>query len=383
MLFPFYLVPSNDKSHHKAYSGFPRAFPSDIVLEVTKLLSPRDLSAFSLANSFCNDLANRQLWRTYRIEGHSYIELMERCDSLLRVPRRASYVLRLIVGPCTWTWNEDLVAKFSQVWQSVPRLLDLLLESPAYDPYARKSLPMIGGDFAPLMRGLIDQSDRLRLHVFKCDAWLRPDSLLLRFLSTQPSIKELIGVDVFTNRVPSLPPSFLPLLEVIVCHIPATAELLCRSRPIHTLEIRQAPDPDYDLGPFVDALGECAGTLTDVSLRLRPGGTDRDGMVRILERLSKTKRLRLRGFRPAEKLPFPAQLPMLEEMSCDSSLYADDPVTVNILSAQLGPSVRRISFARGPNVRIWHKDDDDEYVISTGRVAFKSDASRAEIFFAR
>lgn len=328
------------------------------MLEITKLLDKRDLCSFALANSFCNDLANRQLWRTYRIGGRSRLELIERCNALLRVPRRAAYILRLIIGPCIWTWDADLIAKFSQVWQSVPRLLDLFLEAQKYPRHCGTVMYRIGGDFNPLMRGLIEQSARLRLRVFGWDSWLRPDSLLLQFLASQPSIRELIGVDVFRARLPSLPSNFLPALEVLICHVPATAELFCPSRPINTLEVRDASEYQYDFGLLVDALSKCPGTLVDVSIQV----FKQEDVVRVLGCLPKIRYLCLWGFQHNNRLSFPVKLPMLEEMIGRSRYDAIDPVDVNRLGAQLGPHVRRISLFSTDWFRIWQKGNGDGYV---------------------
>lgn len=123
---------------------------------------------------------------------------------------------------------------------------------------------MIGGDFTQLLKGLVENAPHLRLPVFELEGWLRPDSLL-EFLSNHPTIKELIGVDFFSWRMPVLPPHFLPALQVLVCHIPITAELLCSARPI-PIEIKRPPAPRYSIDPSLEALQQCPGTIVEVNI---------------------------------------------------------------------------------------------------------------------
>lgn len=250
-----------------ARSTFGLHIPLDIVEEILEYLDSEGIRSFALANRQCNELADRRLWKVFYIRGPSAQEVFLRCQAVIRRPRRASFIRRLVVGPCRWSWHQELLEAFSSIWRLVPQLQDLMLESPATYPSHNGAFAE-GMDYAPLFRSLLQHGQHLRLRILKCQAWLRPFSPLLHFLESQTTIRELIGVDILRTRPPVLHPTFLPSLEVLVCDRPLTAALLLPSRPLETVQIADRVSEEHDLEYLTAGFEACAGPLTDVHLDL-------------------------------------------------------------------------------------------------------------------
>lgn len=97
---------------------------------------------------------------------------------------------RLVIGPATWRWDARLLARLSQVWALVPFLVSLELRFPQ-----DRDFRSYGGEFAPVLRGLVQHGSYLRLKSFSCYDTLLPHSPLENFLRTQPTIENLSDLD--------------------------------------------------------------------------------------------------------------------------------------------------------------------------------------------
>lgn len=113
-----------------------------------------DLSNSALVNWTWNSVANRRLWRIFRL--HIWVAVsvatLHHCmDALLHLPARARCVRHLIIGPITWQWDADLLQKMIYVWTAVPLLSKLTFDATYPNPD-----PTRGGGFAPVIRGFLD-----------------------------------------------------------------------------------------------------------------------------------------------------------------------------------------------------------------------------------
>ena len=113
-----------------------------------------DLSNSALVNWTWNSVANRRLWRIFRL--HIWVAVsvatLHHC-ALLHLPARARCVRHLIIGPITWQWDADLLQRMIYVWAAVPLLSKLTFDATYPNPD-----PTRGGGFAPVIRGFLDYS---------------------------------------------------------------------------------------------------------------------------------------------------------------------------------------------------------------------------------
>jgi hypothetical protein len=323
---------------HSSLSG---SLPLEIVMEVLENLATHDLRSFALSSTLYNDLAGRLLWRKFTITGNSAQEVAERCSALLRIPGRAGRIIRIVVGPGRWALSSDLLQHFGNIWPAVPRLTELILRNPP-PSLNRDGTTRVFCDPEPLIRGLLLHAESFRLRLFEYQAWLQPQSFLHKFLCAQPTIKELVGVDMFRTRPLLYSPKFLPLLEVLRCVRPVTALHLVRSRPIRSLLIEDDMFEDSELTSLAEALETCKCALTDVHLSVFKW-PPRGQLERLANLLHEVKVLSLHSC--SFSSPFPIPLPALEELECvQVREYNPDPVHVTGFASQFGPKLRRISY---------------------------------------
>jgi hypothetical protein len=129
-----------------------------------------------------NELVNRRLWRSFRLHTGGSISitaLHERLDALLRLPCRARCIQRLIVGPITWQWDAELLQKMTYLWAAIPFLSELTFDVPRTNPDLSR-----GGEFAPVIRGLLLHGSHIRLHSFTYRHYMMPNSPLESFHCT-------------------------------------------------------------------------------------------------------------------------------------------------------------------------------------------------------
>ena len=224
---------ANSLHHVPPFHGIPQ----EIMMEVLEHVSSSDLRSLALASTLCNDLVGRQLWRKFVITGASTEGVAERCAALLKLPDRANRVVSLVVGPGRWKWTHDLLRQFQRIWLILPRLADLKLNN---SRLGRDCEARMGCDLEPLIRGLLPHAQRFCLRSFTYHGWLWPESPLHMFLCAQPSIVELLGVDIFTTRPLPFSPRFLPSLEALNCVRVETALNFVPKRPIRSLSVSDA-----------------------------------------------------------------------------------------------------------------------------------------------
>lgn len=247
-----------------------QSLPQDIVEEIASHLDTESLRNFSVVNLVCNDIANYFLWKHFSIIGLDPRSVLEQFTALVRLPRRASHIQRLVIGPFRFSWTKEVMKVFPDVWGVVPNLKQLILNGPYHSADSQWSGRRLGGDFMPLIHSLARHGCHLRLRTFKCTAWLRPDSDIHRFLVCQANLQELIGVDLTPSRLIEVGPDFLPSLEVLVCHIVVTAERLLPGRHIRILHVYETLKEDHSMAPLAYALRKNPQPPHTCKLRLRP-----------------------------------------------------------------------------------------------------------------
>lgn len=339
------------------------ALPTEITLRILSYLRPRELRRFSRVSVHCNDLADTRLWRTYRVGGQTVSEVLARCEALIRDPRRASYVRRLIIGPWVLPWDPRIWDSFAQIWQNIPQLLDLVIEGPGDTRHKAT-------EFGTLFRNLLIYGRHIHLRALHSHELLLPDSPLHLFLSQQSTIEELIDVDFSFTRVPSLGSCFLPLLKVLVCERPITAQTLLPGRPLDLLQIQDRLDPD-EMIPLSDAVAQCPGSLREVGFSLLgPSRYDIEpfdkGLVgSFIESFSSTTHLRC-GPRWIWDLdePLPSTFSSVTEVEYQTQhSFVRTSQSVAEIATHIGPSVRTVLVCSEDSFyEEWHWTANDEFV---------------------
>jgi len=286
-------------------------------------------------------MVERRLWCTFGICTHGKTgasRALKRCLAILRNPRRARHISKLIVGPCTWVWTPALIQYISSVWRVVPRLKALMLEMPTIDHTDTTR----GGEFAPLLRSLVKNGSHLRLEVFKYEGWLIPGSYLHQFLLTQTGLCHLIGVDMFPTRLVDCPQGFLPKLRFLVCEDPDIAIRLVPGRPITVLQIDKMLEAK-EFQAICNALGECPGPLEDIRLSVSDSRISFTACLQALKPcLTSTKALRLWGVTPKEvDIDLLGDLHSLATIHLQSGMYWD-PAYLSIWPSRISPSIETI-----------------------------------------
>lgn len=189
--------------------------PLDVMLCVIDWLDLNSLRELSLVNSSINNCVNRRLWCTSAIgslrsqDGSTLQHVRDGCLAILRRPDRAIHIRKLVIAPCTWPWTIDLLRNFERIWRTSCNISSLLLCT--FETLIHRET----NDFSPLFRTLVSHGQDLRLRAFRCKGWLRPNSDLYKFLSSQPTIEKLIDLDVFDTRPLPPDPNFLPILRYL------------------------------------------------------------------------------------------------------------------------------------------------------------------------
>lgn len=266
-------------------------------------MDTNDIRTFARVSSSSNRVVERRLWRTFRIHSamsSSPQEVIERCEGLLRLTHRAQIVSRIIIGPCTWSWNDQSLRYLQLLWIACPRINEIFLEMPEirfHDGY--KYGDKHGGEFAPVFRSLATHGTHLKINVLKYEGWLIPDSPLHIFLGSQPSITRLVGTDVFATQAPPLSTGFLPSLKELVCGEFATVFTLLPGRPIVLLDIMESLSLANSQS-FWEACRKTIGPLDIVKLRIgmlggeiRLKGIPVDVLEGLVARLGTTRSLQI------------------------------------------------------------------------------------------
>lgn len=324
-----------------------------------ELLDHGSLCCFSLANSTCNDIANRRLWRSVSVTGDDCCEVLSILHAISRLPRRAKYVYRLNCGPFAWPWNSTVLDALSRVWSVMSNIQDFRIR-PQKDTLLTLTSRKLGINQTPLLRRLVSHGKHLRLRVLEVHTWLRPDSALYTLLASHSTIEELIGVDVFTTRLPPMPSTFLPNIRALRCARQITAELFAKMRAVQSICITQSANLSLRTRALTKAFESCSGPLKEFNVLLPRQYTTHDAMLHLAGSLSTIRALKLRVF-DITRLEPDVKFPNLEQLECESSVD-HDATAVQLLVKRIGAkNLRRIIIISAPGCgniphRVWIKD---------------------------
>lgn len=330
-------------------------------------MDTNSLQNFSLANTVCNNLANSFLWKQFFITGPTAGSIMEQFTSLLRLPHRASYIQKLVIGRFVFPWTKQLIDLFPDVWSLVPNLKILILNSPYEMTDKQRGVLTFGGDFTPLIRSLARHGCHLRLRTFSCETWLRPDSDLHRFLLCQVDLQELIGVDLTPSRLIEAGPDFLPSLEVLVCHIGVTAEQLLPHRHIRTLHVYESLDDELSMTSLASAIHNSPGCLTTCRLILFLNFPDfwvdysGSSLSTLCSSLRDVKVIDFDVFDlpQMDRLPAFLSLEQITFRTVESAVHVNEIAEIARIGQCLSPLLRCLRFKLGKTWWIWNREDLD------------------------
>lgn len=307
-----------------------------------QVLDTESLKSFSLANTSCNTIANRILWRTFKISGADRHEVVAHCEAISRLPRRASNIKTLIIGPWECPGDEVALKALKKAWVEIPNLRQLYLEP------RRSKVGLFGdGDHATssptsILRNLVAAPAHLHIRSFACSTWLRPGSTLFDFLRAHPSIRSLTGVDIFATRVPEIPHDFLPYLEALDCNRQDTAEFFTLRRRVSSLRIISAIDLAFRFDSLAKAIST-SPSLSQIDIYCLDVPNTEHNIPVLLKSLAKVKVLIIRGFPFVDQSSLDINLPNLESLECTTSFVRASAEVAN-LAARIGPKLRRIGF---------------------------------------
>lgn len=315
-------------------------------------------------NTICNDVTDSYLWKRFSIIGSTAGSILEQITSLLRRPRRASYIQRLVIGPFTFPWTKELIDIFPNIWGLIPNLKDLILNSPYGMSGNRTRGLTFGVDFTPLIRSLAQHGCHIRLRRFKCASWLRPDSDLHRFLQSQNDLRELIGVDLTPSRLVDTGHNFLPCLEVLVCHYVVTAERLLPGRRIRTLIICETLEEDLTMVPLASAIHDSSGSLTTCSLVLFPNFCVDSSVSSFFALCSSLRNVRVIDFDDFDlpemhRLPAFLSLEQITFRTVEGAVRLNEIAEIAKIGQCLCPLLRCLRFKVGETWWIWNREDLD------------------------
>jgi len=312
---------------------FQKAFSVDIVLMFTAYLEGPDLKSFSLVNSVCNDIADRRLWRNFRLawtDRDPVWKLDGIFSVLTRNPRRAAYVRTLTVL-CGWAWSTERLGQFRQIALNMLRLETFIFQAlPLSGNHAT------GSEFTPLFRMLTAQASgfKFKLRRFSFEAYVRPSSNLLEFLRTQPQLERLDGLQIDERRPISIPTDVLHNLKHIQTGSIPSAIAWIEGRPIRTLELTpehhareprrwgvpKALRPASSVLPVLDKLASASQHIVEgLTIYYDPTyATPAEGdlLIHITRACPRLRFLRLYGPMSLEKIPLLESLPRLELFGC-------------------------------------------------------------------
>lgn len=275
-----------------------------------------DLRRFALANTLCDDLAVRRIWKIFCIRTDGSLDpkiAIERIMALQRVPVRAGYLRRLIIGPCTWKWSEEFLLALDQLWEYTPSLNHIFFN---YHDDRRKR--QMKGYEAPIFRSLESHGRHLRLETIHSECIMVPDTPIWDLIMSQPSITRIVGIDIIPSRMP--PPStmlqLLPNLRVLICKHYDTAQVLVQSRPIEILSVDSYLGNGEDASRLYQAMKTSTGSLHTV--RFLNQNLDFPRVAELVETLQSksTRDLKIGGWIREQDLALFHSLPSLEIVDC-------------------------------------------------------------------
>ena len=178
------------------------------------------------------------------------------------------------------------------------------------------------------------------------------------FLRSQPSIEELVDVDVFASRLPSPDPTFLPNLKSLACDFVDTAIYLMPGRRVQSVSIKIAVHA-ANLPEFERASCQTLRPITEVDMGIAP--LSRENMAVIPQVLTRcfplVKRLRLASL-PLTVLNSlaKAHFPHLESLECPN-LYLVSTSEIGDWAWAISPLLRSMRLL-GPDIE-WVRSDLD------------------------
>ena len=152
----------------------------------------------------------------------------------------------------------------------------------------------IGGEYAPLLRLLVEKGRHLQLLYLTVEHVARPRSPSFAFLATRHRQIFLQNLSTTVRRVNSIPDLFLPKLESLNISSECLVAALVPNRPISTLLVRGAAARPS----FLDALDRSLGESLDLTVAPWEGvevcgGTSLETIRRLATTLAKVRDLRV------------------------------------------------------------------------------------------
>ncbi|KAF8312314.1 hypothetical protein DL93DRAFT_2098274 [Clavulina sp. PMI_390] len=248
------------------------SLPAEIKCMIIECLIPSEIRGLATADRVWADLTSAKLWHTYRIKdkadnrrSNTTAALQRRLDAIIGHPARLRALRTLIIGPCTWCWTPHLLHQLVLVIKQTPGLRDLRLEA---ETGMLRFAPVLQ---SPLLLSLIDVAQELHLTSFQCNFSLTGESSLMRFLESQPSIRNLHVTTNPANHPERYnashfdPSTFLPSLETLGACDTHTFTWLLPGRPVSTVLLHVEALPSHkDMEAFVDVVS--AAPVTALSL---------------------------------------------------------------------------------------------------------------------
>lgn len=349
---------------------FNRSFPLDIVAEFLGHLDTESLRAFSACSKLCNDVADRRLWSTFCVASQMNSDSSEptqRLHAITRNTQRARYIRRLVLGPCGWRWNKQLLSQCEAALLAASKMTALILAT-----YGEYDKPKWGNDFAPVMRILAALGPRIRLQSFNFNSWLEPNSPLIEFLDSQKALTSLTGLDINPRRppfeLPQSPEGFLSKLKLISSGAYRLPQLLQPGRPIRSILVvdekicclasaRQRLKTLVALSPGLEALSISSSVWGPQLIE------------EIILQLPHLEELEVTGFPwQDEHLVLLQSLPLLESFYIIlSGHHASKEETREWILQWAPPNLRRIEFqcreGEGPCRVPWSRSASVQYVV--------------------
>ncbi|KAF8312313.1 hypothetical protein DL93DRAFT_2082170 [Clavulina sp. PMI_390] len=248
------------------------SLPAEIKLMIIECLPPSEIRGLATADRVWADLTSAKLWHTYRLKdsintrkSNTTTTLQRRLNAILSHPARLRALRTLIIGPCTWCWTPDLLHQVVLVIKQAPGLQDLRLEA---ESGMLRFAPVL---VSPILLSLIDISSEFHLISFQCNFSLTGESVLKRFLESQPSIKSLyittnpVNYPERYNATYFDPLTFLPNLEALGACDTYTFTWLVPKRPVGTILLHlETLPPSKDMETFVNTVS--VAPVTTLSL---------------------------------------------------------------------------------------------------------------------
>lgn len=300
-------------------------------------------------NSYCNDLANRRLWSTFKLTAGAKSdddvdEIKRRLYAMGRNPRRAQYIRTLVIGPCGWRWTTSLVDQLYKGIKCAGNISSLtLLNSSSPSP--------LGNEFLPVIRMLASIGPQLRLESFQFDGWLDATTPLIYFLSTQRQLKRLVGLDIQSGSSLNLPRGFLRSLHTLESTFLGLPELLIPGRPIQNWIVGGSLTTD-NISARLDLATSSSARMRSIKLDISTDTVrySNSGVQNILHqvvtRLPYLKELDVHNLVITPTLLVALQsLGHLVRLRCTLSPDMNDPKTFATWLAKAPPRLNRVEYS--------------------------------------